>query len=108
MLILVHQYVFQPNFFAYILIVDLIDYLANVLLFDNPLLYLYIKLTSSTICSLFLETFIFFVILVSFITDSELFCGEVFETFGILPEILLPFKSTVASTVFWIAFFMQF
>ena len=36
----------------------------------------------------------------SFVTVSELFCCEFFETFVILLAILLPIKSQVASTVF--------
>ena len=36
---------------------------------------------------------------------SELFLGEVFGTFVILPAILLPVKSLVASAVSWIALF---
>ena len=49
----------------------------------------------------------------SFVTVSELFCCEFFETFVILPSydlatasaILLPIRSSVASSVFWIALF---
>ena len=39
----------------------------------------------------------------SFLT--ELFCGDVCETFVILSAILLPVKSPVASAVFWIGLF---
>ena len=35
----------------------------------------------------------------SFVTVSELFCCEFFETFVILSAILLPIKSPVASAV---------
>ena len=40
-----------------------------------------------------------------FVTVSELFCCEYFETFNILLAILLPIKSTVASAVFGITLF---
>ena len=36
----------------------------------------------------------------SFVSLSELFCGEFFEAFVILLAILLPIKSPVASAVF--------
>ena len=39
----------------------------------------------------------------SFVTVSELFCGEVFKTFVILLTVLFPIKSLIASSVFWIA-----
>ena len=41
----------------------------------------------------------------SFVPVSELFCGEVFETFVILSAILLPIKPTVAPAIFCIALF---
>ena len=41
----------------------------------------------------------------SFVTISELFYSEVFETFVILSEFLLPIKSPVTSGVFWLALF---
>ena len=39
-----------------------------------------------------------------YLTASELFCCEVFKTFGISSAILLPVKSPVASAVFEITF----
>ena len=36
---------------------------------------------------------------------SELFCGKLLETFVIPLAILLPIKSLIASTVFWITLF---
>ena len=38
----------------------------------------------------------------SFVIFSELFCGELLETFVILLAILLPIKSSAAFAVFWI------
>ena len=43
------------------------------------------------------------IIFASFVTAAEPLCGEVLETFAILSATLLPIKSPVASTVFWIA-----
>ena len=40
-----------------------------------------------------------------FVTVSELFYCEFFETFIILSVILLPIKSPVVSSVFWIIYF---
>ena len=94
----------------------------NLLFFGISLLYYYINLKSLIIFCisygdiyLFLDIFfikscIFFV---SFSAVSELFSGEVFETFAILllldlftrSAILLPIKSPFASAVFWIALF---
>ena len=70
-------------------------YLKNLLFFDIPLLYYYINLSSSIIFCLFSgERHIFFGISLSsliysgsFVTVSELFCGEVTETFVILLSI---------------------
>ena len=42
---------------------------------------------------------------VSFVTVSEVFCWEVFETFAIILTVLIPIKSPVASAVLRIAFF---
>ena len=43
----------------------------------------------------------------SFVTVSELFYGEFFETFAILLIILLPIKSPVASAGFWMTVFEE-
>ena len=40
-----------------------------------------------------------------FVTVSKLLSSEVLDTFIILPVILLPIKSPVASAVFWITYF---
>ena len=42
---------------------------------------------------------------VSFVTFSEIFYGETIETFVNLLAILLPIRSPVSYTVFWIALF---
>ena len=57
-----------------------------------------------------LETYIIYLSLgtslsCSFIIVSELFCGELLETFVILLAFLFPIKSPVASSVFWITLF---
>ena len=53
----------------------------------------------------FFRYFVFVICL--FVTVSELFCCEFFETFEILSEILLPIKSPVASAVFQITLFEE-
>ena len=71
------------------MVVNLVICLTSLLFYDNPLLYYYINLRSSIIFCLFsggtylslgtsLSNPIFSV---SFVTVSELICGEVFETF---------------------------
>ena len=77
--------------------INLVYRLASLLFFDITLLYYYNNLSSSLIfclCSgdMFLSP--------SFVTVSELFCGEVFKTFIILSAILLLIKSPVVSPVF--------
>ena len=37
----------------------------------------------------------------SFVIVSELFCGELFDTYKVIFAILLPISLTVASAVFW-------
>ena len=56
--------------------------------------YIYISLNISLICS--------------FVTVSELFCGEIFYTFVILSTILLPIKSRVISAVLELLYLRQF
>ena len=41
----------------------------------------------------------------SFLTVAELFCGEVFETFVLLPAILLRIISPFMFSIFWIVLF---
>ena len=88
-------------------------YLTSLLLFDIPLLYCHINLASSIIfylssvdiylsLDISLSNPIYFLL---FVTVSELFCGEIFETFVILSAILLPIKSPIASAIFRIAVF---
>ena len=79
--------------------VDLMYCLAYLLLFDIPLLYYYINLKSSIIfCVSSGDIYLSSVISLScsFVTVSQLFCDKVFETFVILPSILLPIKLPVA------------
>ena len=65
------------------------------------------NLSSLIICSLFSGgIYISFCIFLSnslFSVSPLTDIGEVFETFVILPAILLPIESPVASAVFWIA-----
>ena len=94
----------------------------NLLFFGISLLYYYINLKSLIIlCISFGDIYLFLdiffikscIFFVSFSAVSELFSGEVFETFAILllldlftrSAILLPIKSPFASAVFWIALF---
>ena len=44
-------------------------------------------------------------LLCSFVTVSEIFRGESFETSVILSAISLPIRAPVASSMFWIALF---
>ena len=85
--------------------VDLVHYLTNLLFFDIPLLYYYINLISSVILCLssgdiYLSLGIS--LSYSFVIVSELFCGELLETFVVLVAILLPIISPVVSAAFWI------
>ena len=93
--------------------VDLVHYLTSLLIFDIALLNYYIYLRPLIICCLFSgDVYISLGISLcspifssSFVTVSELFCGEVFATFVILSAIFLPIKSPVASAVFSITLF---
>ena len=83
--------------------VDLINYLTNLLFFDIPLLYYYVNFKPTIISCLssgdiYLSSDIY--LLWSFVTVSILFFCEVFETFVNLLAILLPIKSPVVSAVF--------
>ena len=83
--------------------VDLMYCLVHLLLFDILLLYYYINLRSSIIfCLSSGEIYLFSGISLScsFVTVFQLFCDKVFETFIILPSILLPIKLPVASVAF--------
>ena len=92
---------------------DLVYYLKHLLFFDILLFYYYINLRSSIMICLFsgdiyLSSGIF--LSGSFVTVSDLFCFEVFETFVVLSlydlatalAILLPIQSPVPSAVSWI------
>ena len=77
-------------------------FLTNLSFFDIPLLYYYINLRSSLIfCLSYGDIYLSLgsSLSCSFLTHSELFCCEVFETFVILSTILFPNKSPVASAV---------
>ena len=84
--------------------VDLVHYLTSLLIFDIALLNYYIYLRPLIICCLFSGD-VYISLGSSFVTVSELFCGEVFATFVILSAIFLPIKSPVASAVFSITLF---
>ena len=78
--------------------------------FGITLLYYYINLISSIIFCLSsgnMHLFLGFSWSCSFVIVSELFCGELLETFVILSSILLPIKSLVASAVFSMTFFKE-
>ena len=88
--------------------VDLVDYLTNLLFFDIPLLYCYINLRSSVIFCLSFEDIYFSLDIYlswSSVTVSELFCDKYFETFLILLAISLQIKSPVAFVVFWMTLY---
>ena len=77
------------------------------LFFDIPLLN-YFNLSSSIFVCLFSEDInlsLGISLSCSFVTISEFFSRESFETFVILIAILLPIKLLVASAFFWIAVF---
>ena len=83
--------------------VNLLDYLTNLLFFDIPLLYYYINLISSIIFCLstediYLTLRIFLSCL--FVIVSELFYHELLAAFLILLAILLPIKSPDAAAFF--------
>ena len=85
---------------------DLMYCLINLLFFDIALLYYYTNLNSSIICSLFsgdIYVFIGFSISFSFCERDSLV--NFLESLVVLSAILLPIKSPVASSVFWIAVF---
>ena len=77
-------------------------YLGNLLIFDIPLLYYHTNLNSSLICCL-LSGDVYFCI--SLWTSSFSEYKEDFFECIILLAILFPFKSPVASAVFYIALF---
>ena len=82
--------------------------LTNLLLFDVPLLYYYINLKSSIIFCLSsgdLYLCLGISLSCSVVTVSELFYRKFFKSFVILSAILLPKKSPVASSYFWIGLF---
>ena len=75
-----------------------VRYVTNSLFFDVLLLYCYINLRSSAIFCLSagdIHLSLGVSLLPSFLTISEFFCCEVFETFVILPTVLLPIKAPI-------------
>ena len=73
----------STQFFILNLMIHLVYYLTNVLVFDISLLYYYINLRSSIIFCLFsgdLYISLGIYLSCSFATVSELFCCKVFET----------------------------
>ena len=85
-------------------LVDLVYCQTNILFFDIPSYY---TITLSSVHQFFLSFFTEDLYLSSdiflsctYLTVSELFCYEIFETFDILLAILLPIKWTVASGIF--------
>ena len=87
----------------------MVYWLTNLLFFDIPILYYCIYLSRSSIifCLSFRDTYFSLGISLScsFVTFSELFCCEVFETLLIPLDFLLPIKSPVSSAIFGIALF---
>ena len=80
--------------------IDLKCYLTNLLFLDIALLYYYTSINSSISCCIFSGNIcLSFSMSSSLLIVFKLFC-EVFETFVILPAILLPTESPVASAVF--------
>ena len=83
--------------------VDLMHFLANILLFDIPLLYYYTNLNSSIIC-FFYSGDIYFSFGTSISLLTSLLCGcnffGDFETLVISSAMLLSIKLPVASAVF--------
>ena len=99
--------------------VDLVYCLTSLLFFGIPILYYYINLRSLRIFCLFSgDIYLSFGITLSNLifsaslsTVSELFCGEVFETFVILSAILLAIKLPVASVffdIYHLSFYLYF
>ena len=83
--------------------VDLLHCLENSLFSDISLIYYYINIRPSIIfCYSSGEIYFSLGISLSssFVTVSELLCGELHETFAILSVNLLPIKSLIAYTVF--------
>ena len=83
--------------------VDLVYYLTNLSFFDIPLLYCYINLRSSIIFYLSSEDIYISIGIsfsCSFVIVSELFGGEILESFVILLAILLPVKSPAGCVFF--------
>ena len=90
--------------------VDLVYCLTNLLLFDAPSLYYHINLRSSIIFCLSSRDIYLSLDTsssCSLVIVSEVFCGELLQTFIILLAILLPIISPVASTIFRITFFEE-
>ena len=82
--------------------VDLVYCLTNLLFFDIWLLY-YINIRSSIIFCIssgYIYLSLSIYLSFSFVNVSELFCGEIFETFVILSAILVSIISPVVSAVF--------
>ena len=83
-------------------------YLTNLLFFDIPLLYYYIRYQIiNNFLSFFWRYMSFFrCFSIFFISNCfwVIFC-EFLETFVILSAIVSPIKSPVTSTVFWITLF---
>ena len=93
------------SFFKYFFVI-----LWVILFFDIQLLYYYFNVGSSIFCRLSSGyTYFFLGISLSclFVTVSEIFCFESFETFVFLFAISLPIKSPVSSAVFWITLFEE-
>ena len=86
-------------------------YLINLLFYDIPLLYYYTNLNLSIIFCLFSgDIYLSLGISLSYalVAVSELFSCEFFETPVTLLPILLPIKSSVASSVFALIFLKKF
>ena len=88
---------------------SLFDVLSHKLLFfDIPLLCYCINLRSLIMFCLSsgdIHLYLGISLSFSFVVVSELFSGELLETFVMLLVILLPIKPPVASAVFWILLF---
>ena len=74
-------------------------HLSNLLFFGIPLLYYYINLNSSIICS-FSCGDIYLSLGISILASFECKSLDFFDVLVILSAILLPIKSPVASAVF--------
>ena len=82
---------------------DLVFYITNLLFFNIPLLYYYIDFRSIIFFCLFSgDIYLSLGIYLSrlFVTLSILLFYKVFETFVVLPAILLPMKPPVVSDMF--------